>query len=162
MPIRKADAKRLMRSFKTDLGDRWQTQIDLRVTFMDDDDWSSVIKRHALVESNVSELILAHIGDARLHPVVDRLPLANDGTGKLALAKELELLDGRQRGFVKKRSELRNTLVHDVNQPGFVLQDYVGASHLGIAGRGRIESCGLRHPRRLWLRGASPRSRTRS
>jgi hypothetical protein len=92
-----------------------------------EEDWSFVIKAHALVEAAVSHLIAANIGDVRLAPVFQRLELSNDDTGKLAFAKGLDLLDPQERRFVRTLSQLRNLLVHNVGNVTFSFPKYFAA-----------------------------------
>jgi hypothetical protein len=98
---------------------------DFLTKFLREDDWSFIIKSHALVEAAVSEMLTAKIGDDRLHGIFRRLELSNGETGKLAFAKELDLLSSEQRSFVRRLSELRNLLVHNVEKIAFSLDNYV-------------------------------------
>ena len=93
--------------------------------FMDEGDWSFVIKLHALVEATVAHL-LAEMCGAELLPVFTRLPLSSETTGKLAFAKALVALGNDERLFVRKLSEIRNSFAHDVRQAGTTLESYVG------------------------------------
>lgn len=88
------------------------------------DDWSVIIRTHALVEAMVSHLLTQTIGDVRLAGFFERLDLGNVQTGKLALAGTLELLEPRERRFIRTLSELRNRLVHDIRNVTFNLSAY--------------------------------------
>lgn len=95
------------------------------VRLRDEDDWSFVIKAHALVEAAVSQLLTHHIGDVRLARLFDKLPLSDSETGRLAFLKALGLLTDGQRGFLQKFSELRNQLVHNVHNVRFRFVDHL-------------------------------------
>lgn len=91
------------------------------------DDWSFIIKTHALMEASVSYLLVHHFGDARLSRVFDFMELSDKRRGKIAVVSALELLPNFTRRFLAKLSELRNSVVHNVSQVGFKLPDYVRA-----------------------------------
>jgi hypothetical protein len=88
-----------------------------------EDDWSFVIKAHALIEAAVSQLLTQHVGDTRLSEVFERLELSNTQTGRLAFVKALNLLSDNERRFVRGFSELRNRLVHNVHNVRFRFAD---------------------------------------
>lgn len=91
------------------------------------DDWTVIIRTHALVESMVSHLLTHAIGDVRLSRFFERLELGNVQTGKLALAGTLELLEPKERRFIKTLGELRNRLVHDIRNVNFNPREYFEA-----------------------------------
>jgi hypothetical protein len=93
--------------------------------FKEEDDWSLIIKMHALVEALISHLLMHAIGDPRLLRFFERLELGNVQTGKLVLAGTLELLDQNERRFIRLLSELRNRLVHDIRNVTFNLHTYI-------------------------------------
>jgi hypothetical protein len=93
--------------------------------FESDDDWSFVIKSQAVIEAAVTELLVDAIGDSRLHKIFERLPLADQQIGKIQVAKELGLLNERQRGFVRILAALRNDLAHRIENVEFSLEKHV-------------------------------------
>jgi hypothetical protein len=99
----------------------------LFMSLIDEGDWSFVIKTHAVIEGALSHQLARATKDKRLEPVFQRLELSNKDTGKLAFLTALELLDAKQRAFVRKLSELRNRLVHDVRNTTFTFAEYVSA-----------------------------------
>ena len=90
----------------------------------DEDDWSFVIKLHALFEAACAHLVLFHFGEPRLTAVISRLELSNRTTGKLAFMTALELIGKRSRRYIAALSELRNELVHDVRNSEFDLEEW--------------------------------------
>ncbi len=108
-----------------------QRRIELPPDFLesirDEDDWSFVVKMHALMEAAVTHLLTLRLGEESLHNVFARLDFAAPKFGKLAFAKALELLDSRDRSFLHKLAELRNRLVHDVSNVNFDLVAYVAS-----------------------------------
>ena len=89
-----------------------------------EDDWSFVIKAHALVEAAVSHQ-LASVLDPRLRPVFDGLELSDARAGKIAFARALELNSSKERRFIRRFSELRNSLVHDISRVSFTFREHV-------------------------------------
>lgn len=87
--------------------------------FQRGDDWTFIIKTHALLESAITHLIVSELDRAELKPVLAKLEMSNTRVGKVAFAKALGLLDKDHRKFVKKLSELRNMLVHDIRNTAF-------------------------------------------
>jgi len=87
-----------------------------------ENDWSFLIKIHALVEAGATNVIVEAMGKPELRNHFAQLPLSDSNYGKLSLLKELDVLSGPYRGFVRKLSELRNQAVHNVNQTSLDLK----------------------------------------
>ncbi len=97
---------------------------DFLESIRDENDWSFVVKMHALMEAAITGLLTLRLGEESLHDIFARLPFA---PGKLVFAKALELLDSNDRRFLHKLAELRNRLVHDVSNVNFDLVEYVAS-----------------------------------
>src|SRR3546814_8687791 len=71
-------------------------KIGVRENFFKDllgeDDWSFVIKLHALFEAAFTHLLLFHFKEPELTDIFARLELSNKATGKIAFLGKLELL----------------------------------------------------------------------
>ena len=91
----------------------------------DENDWSFIIKVHALIEAAMSHLLTEHLRRPELGDIFSRLDMSNKSTGKAAFVNALELLEKPERRFISSLSELRNKLVHDVRNVNFDLSDYV-------------------------------------
>lgn len=89
------------------------------------DDWSFVIKCHALVESAVTYVLTAAL-DSRLADTMGRLNIGGR-SGKIAFLDALELFDSDQRDFIRRLSELRNSVVHDVKNVNFTFATHVAS-----------------------------------
>lgn len=96
----------------------------LLTQLLQEDDWSFTIKAHALVETALSTM-LARVLDERLNDVLGRLELGDAQTGKMKFAQALELIDPDQVKFIRKLSELRNRIVHDVRGIDFTFKEYL-------------------------------------
>jgi len=90
-----------------------------------EDDWSFIIKIHALYEAAVSNLITNKIGQVKLEGFISRLELSDKSKGKLKLAKDLNLLDDQERKFIYSLSEIRNSFVHNVKNTQVDLEKYL-------------------------------------
>lgn len=96
------------------------------VRLLKEDDWSFVIKLHALIEAAVTHLLVVAAGDERLTDLYARLDLSDTTKGKLAFVKDLNLLQKSNRRVIKTLSELRNSLVHDIRNVGITLDEFIG------------------------------------
>jgi len=94
-------------------------------SFLKDDDWSFIIKIHALLEAVASQLLANATGDIRLQKVFDRLELSNKDTGKMAFLKALELLTKKQKAYIILISNIRNDVVHDIKNMNFNFMNYI-------------------------------------
>jgi hypothetical protein len=125
MYLLKNQAQDLFRTLKDNLVDNLKENSDFMITLIEDDDWSMIIKSHALIESLVTELLLVVTEEPKLRKLIERLPLSDEQTGKVKMAKDYELLSPRERAFIKKLSSLRNGLVHNFENINFKLEDHV-------------------------------------
>jgi len=119
-----------MIDFKVDKGIlNLQTRIgipqDFFIKLLNEDDWSFIIKLHALIEAACTHLILFHLKEPELSKIISRLELSNQTIGKLALLKALDLIGKNNRRYIISLSELRNSLVHDVRNSTFDLRDKI-------------------------------------
>lgn len=90
------------------------------------DDWSFIVKAHALVEAAISHLLCRALGRDELADVFANMELSGKTSGKIAFVKALSLLEEPDRRFINSLSELRNHLVHNVLKVQFDLQQYTG------------------------------------
>ncbi len=90
-----------------------------------EDDWSFIIKLHALFESACTQLLLFHFNETGMVEVISRLELSNKTTGKLAFLKATELLGNGDRKYISSLSEIRNKLVHDVRYTNYSLIEMI-------------------------------------
>lgn len=86
------------------------------------DDWSFVIKLHALLESVVCQLMAATLKRPELEE-----PLAQEVTmeSRITMLKALGLADENERRMMRSLGRLRNSLVHNANQTDFTFQEYL-------------------------------------
>jgi hypothetical protein len=94
-------------------------------SLLHESDWAFVVKMHSLIEAAVTHLLIHATDLPKLAGVFAELPLSDNSKGKLAFVKALNLLDDEYRRFIKQFSELRNDLVHNVQNTNFNLTEYV-------------------------------------
>lgn len=125
MYIYKDKAKELLHEFAVDLDEELKSKTDFMFALAEDDDWSLVIKSHALIESLVTELLVAKTEEVQLKSIIERLPLSDEEIGKLRIAKDYNVLTKHERRFIKRFSALRNDLVHKFENVNFEFEKYV-------------------------------------
>ncbi|MBT2791217.1 hypothetical protein [Paraburkholderia strydomiana] len=93
-------------------------------TLAHEDDWSFVIKLHALFESSLGYVVGHKLGDEVME-VVARLDM-NGARGKVAFARALDLVTPNEVRFLELLSRLRNRCAHGIRQAvEFSLPTYV-------------------------------------
>ncbi len=92
-----------------------------------DDDWTFVIKIHAIAEAGLNHLLKVRLNDPKLIKIVIKLPTNDERRGKLALIKTYDLLREDCRLFVRLFSDIRNSAVHDAKSFNLDLMKYVAA-----------------------------------
>lgn len=108
--------------------ERFEAKLGLSPGFLEGlvkaDDWSQVIKSHAVLEAALGTLV-RHSLDERIQPLFDNLPFAGGRTTKLGMVEALDLLPESALQFLRWHSGIRNRLVHDVKHLDLDLSDYV-------------------------------------
>jgi hypothetical protein len=125
MYLKRKEALELVREISESLLSDFESKSRFITDLLDQDDWSFVIKGHAILEAAVTEMVVEQLGESRLKPIIERLPLSDGQTGKIVIAKHLDLLSDEQRKFIRWFSELRNPLVHRLENVGFTFERYI-------------------------------------
>lgn len=125
MYIYKEQGKQLIREAHQEVLSELKIHSDFLISLLGNDDWSMVIKSHALVESIVTELIISRIEEPTMKAFVERLPLCDEQIGKLRIAKDYDLISKPARAFLKRFSELRNNLVHKAENVNFNFRSHI-------------------------------------
>lgn len=90
-----------------------------------EDDWSFVIKAHALLEASLSHWISVKLGHPELLGILTHLDTSDPKRGKVGFLKKLNQLENCDSKFISALSELRNNLVHNVANTAFSFEEYV-------------------------------------
>ena len=85
----------------------------------DEDDWSLIIKTHALLESTATYAITARLGEPAISEIVANMEMSSLRCGKLGILCNADLLPPPMIKFIQKLSELRNELVHNARNVTF-------------------------------------------
>src|SRR6266446_6527915 len=88
------------------------------------DDWTFIIKIHALLEVALNHMVAGRLRHKELNEIVERLSIAGK-TGKIAFAEAFGLLSKESVKFVRLISEVRRNLVHDIKHFDFDLYRYL-------------------------------------
>jgi hypothetical protein len=106
----------------TSIGQQLSEEFGLPSNFVDDlflqtDDWSFVIKSHALIESLCTQLLLEHLKQ----PLLDKFVAKMDLTRKRQMLKALQpdLFSGPENTALNQLGALRNRVVHNVRNTQF-------------------------------------------
>lgn len=124
-------AQQLLANLGKEMADELKGRTDFMLSLVGEDDWSMIIKSHALIEALVTELIVAKTEEPKLKAVIERLPLSDEQTGKVRIAKDYGLMTSEERTFVRRLSELRNQLVHRFENVDFNLEAHVSGFDKG-------------------------------
>jgi hypothetical protein len=89
-----------------------------------EDDWSFIVKLHALIEAGVTQILINHFGDTRLDDTFASMALGGRH-GKLSLVKTLALLPDYNIAFVRRLNDIRNTVVHKISNVTFNISTYI-------------------------------------
>jgi hypothetical protein len=91
----------------------------------DGNDWLTIIRLHAMIETALNGSLLRHLGYQELSSVIGKLDTSNQQTGKVAFAKALGVLTNKEAVFIQKLSETRNFCVHDIHHFRFNAAAYL-------------------------------------
>jgi len=90
-----------------------------------EDDWSFVIKCHALMETACSYLLTEYFNKPEYASIFLRLEMSDKRRGKLAFLRAAGLVIKEEARFIIGLSELRNSLVHDIHNIRFQFSEYI-------------------------------------
>jgi hypothetical protein len=91
----------------------------------DEDDWSFVVKSHALLEAALTHLLVYELGRPEARAFLARLDTSDSQTGKVALAKQLGVLHDDEMRLIGALSGLRNRVVHNLGDTAFTFEIHV-------------------------------------
>ena len=86
-----------------------------------EDDWTFVIKIHALYETALTHILVTTFGNQKLRATLAEISMAD----KLNFTSACSLFDKEDRGMLRALSNLRNKLVHSVDQVAFSFSTYL-------------------------------------
>src|SRR5438477_11300117 len=101
MPVRKDEAIKLGKKHFGSLAKALRSHSKFLLDLFKEDDWTFVIKPHALIEAVVTQLITAHAGASRVRTIFARHPDSDDVVDKLAVGTRLALLAPPQGRFIR-------------------------------------------------------------
>jgi DNA-binding MltR family transcriptional regulator len=108
---------------------------------LDADDWSFVVKAHALLESCLNMITARYIAREHDHyrgeimDVVSRLNTSDTRCGKIAFLRAFGVLDHEAIKAIRRLSEIRNQLVHDISNVAFSF-----STHVAVMNKDQLKS----------------------
>ena len=109
-----------------------------------DDDWSFVIKSHALLEAGATRALLLYFGHSELENVFSQLDMGNKKYGKISILSNLNIIRHEFVDYLYKFGELRNELVHQIKNTTF---SFKGQNSPEV--QGKLEGL-LRATKKVW------------
>lgn len=125
MYLYKQQAEELLTEYVEEISAELKLKLDFLLSIGNDNDWSFIIKSHALIESVITELIISRIEEIEIKPIIERMPLHDDQVSKMRIVKIYGLMTDDQIKFVKKLSEIRNDIVHKFDNIDFTFTNYI-------------------------------------
>ena len=92
---------------------------------LNESDWGFIIKLHSLFEGASTHILSLRLGDGKLESAFSFLDFSNTKYGKSKLLYDLDILSKEQLTFLRVISELRNELVHRIENVHFSFQEYI-------------------------------------
>ena len=109
--------------------ERLESELNLSVGFFDalknEDDWSFIVKCHALIESACSFLLTAYFDNPSYEDVFSRLEMSDKKKGKIAFLRATGLIVPEEERFIIGLSELRNKLIHNIRGVAFSFSKHI-------------------------------------
>lgn len=92
-----------------------------------EDDWSFILKCHALMESACSYLLTSYFGNEHYEDIFSRLEMSDTKKGKVAFLRAAELVKPEEASFITGLSELRNNLIHNIRGVTFSFSEHISS-----------------------------------
>lgn len=125
MYLHKQQAEEILTEYVEVFSAELKLKLDFLLSIGNDNDWSFIIKSHALIEAVITELIISRIEEIEMKPIIERMPLHDDQVSKMRIVKIYGLMTDDQIKFVKKLSEIRNDIVHKFDNIDFTFTNYI-------------------------------------
>jgi len=97
------------------------------LSLLEEADWGFVIKLHSLFEGAATHVLSLRLGSGKLEAALAHLDFSDTKYGKSRLLLDLGILAKDQYTFLRKLSELRNLLVHQVRNVAFSFEQHVAS-----------------------------------
>lgn len=91
---------------------------------LDETDWGFVVKLHSLFEAASTHILSIRLGSGKIENALAYLDFGNSKFGKCRLLLDLGILTTSQHSFLSLLSELRNQLIHRVENISFSFEAY--------------------------------------
>jgi len=95
------------------------------LNLLKEQDWGFVIKLHSLFEGASTHVLNLRLGDGKIESALSYLDFGHTKYGKVKLLSKLSLINSQQSSFLRLLAELRNELVHRIENVTFSFQEYL-------------------------------------
>ena len=120
MGIKKDDFKKFMNDLADTIRQETSSINEFFAEIVKDNDWSFVIKAHALIETIINKLLIKKIGELAETRSFTTIPLSK----KIDMLHEIGICSKNDKQFLKYISALRNKLVHNSDNLKFTFDEY--------------------------------------
>lgn len=114
-----SSAQRLMEELDASIEHTLGLPASFLQALLAEDDWSFVIKLHALCESALAHHLTNRLAAPSLGESIAKLNTSGGRASKIGFAEALGLITDDQVKYLRRMSELRNSVVHDVRNASF-------------------------------------------
>lgn len=97
------------------------------LNLLEEQDWGFIIKLHSLFEGAATHVLNLRLGEGKIEPALSALEFGHEKYGKVTLLSNLGILNSNQVKFLRLLSELRNKLVHNIQNVSFSLTEYLNS-----------------------------------
>lgn len=95
------------------------------LNLLEEQDWGFIVKLHSLFEGAATYVLNLRLGEGKIELALSALDFGNIKYGKVTLLSNLGILNSEQVKFLRLLSELRNSLVHKIENVSFSFSDYL-------------------------------------
>ena len=108
---------------------RFEKKFKLPISFylklLDEHDWGFVSKLHSLFEGAATHILNRRLGEGIIELALSHLDFGHTKYRKVTLLSNLDILNSKQVSFLQLLTELRNKLVHRIENVAFSFEDYL-------------------------------------
>jgi hypothetical protein len=97
------------------------------LSLLEENDWGFVIKLHSLFEGAATHVLNLRLGSGKLESAIAHLDFSDTRFGKSRLLLDLGILAKDQYMFLRRLSEMRNLLVHQIQNVSFSFEKYIAS-----------------------------------
>lgn len=90
-------------------------------------DWGFVVKLHSLFEGAATHILSMRLGGGKIESALAKIDFGNANFGKSRLLRDLGIITQDQYNFLRLLSELRNNVVHRIQNVQFSFENHLNS-----------------------------------